>query len=250
MTDNHQTSLLWTGGWDSTYRLCELTRNGKKVQPFYILDSTRKSIRHELAAMDTIKVALKQKYTEGSAKILPTIYINQSDIIIDQETSTQYKNLSRKYHIGKQFEWLSAYVKANGLSGMEIAIEKNNFRQRDHFFYYLGKHLISTNNTITLSYESTDQDLLLFKGFSFPIYNTTKIAMLAEAKKYNYETILALTWFCHNPIRNKPCGMCNPCKDAIEEGFAFRVPVSGLMRYKLRKYRKILKNSTNEIMTE
>ena len=37
-------NLFWTGGWDSTYRLLYLLIVEKKyVQPYYIIDLTRKS---------------------------------------------------------------------------------------------------------------------------------------------------------------------------------------------------------------
>jgi hypothetical protein len=47
--------LLWTGGWDSTFRLIELARAGEEVQPHYLVDVWRKSVRHEFLAMDSIR---------------------------------------------------------------------------------------------------------------------------------------------------------------------------------------------------
>jgi hypothetical protein len=35
-----------------------------------------------------------------------------------------------------------------------------------------------------------------------------------------------MTWFCHTPVRGRPCGICAPCVYTIEEGLARRVPVS------------------------
>ncbi|MEE9904499.1 MAG: 7-cyano-7-deazaguanine synthase [Chlorobium sp.] len=245
MTDNKKADLFWSGGWDSTYRLCELIRSGYTVQTFYILDYTRKSIRYELKAMDKIKTALSEKYPAHHKHILPTKYIDKSDIIIDTETSTRFRNISSVHHIGRQFEWLASYAITNNLSQIEIAVEKNNFRQRDPFFFYLGQHLTTISGNTVLSVECPDHDLHLFNNFSFPVFNITKIEMLADAKKHSYENIMGLTWFCHNPIYDKPCGMCSPCVDAIEEGFAYRVPKLGLIRYHIKKHHKLIKSRVN-----
>ena len=45
-----------------------------------------------------------------------------------------------------------------------------------------------------------------------------------------FEETMFKTWFCHNPIKNEPCGVCNPCKIAIKEGLAFRLTPVGLKR--------------------
>jgi len=37
---------------------------------------------------------------------------------------------------------------------------------------------------------------------------------------------MEMTWFCHRPVRGKPCGLCAPCVYTIEEGLARRVPWS------------------------
>jgi hypothetical protein len=36
---------------------------------------------------------------------------------------------------------------------------------------------------------------------------------------------MAMTWFCHTPAQDGlPCGFCNPCQYAIQDGFAWRIP--------------------------
>ena len=48
-------NLLWTGGWDSTFRLCQLILvKRKNVQPYYIIDNKRKSLQKELITMDIL----------------------------------------------------------------------------------------------------------------------------------------------------------------------------------------------------
>ena len=59
METNHKTSkinLLWTGGWDSTYRLLEILLIEKKVvQTYYLIDQTRLSHELEMKRMDEIR---------------------------------------------------------------------------------------------------------------------------------------------------------------------------------------------------
>src|SRR5690606_27941094 len=74
----------------------------------------------------------------------------------------------------------------------------------------------------------------LFKYFRFPLFDKTKRQMRAEAAAAGFDELMALTWFCHRPVRGEPCGRCNPCIYTIEEGLADRVPWRGRLRYRLR----------------
>ena len=53
--------ILWTGGWDSTYRLVELSMRNIHIVPVYILDKERKSKKIEIATMRKILSALRNK---------------------------------------------------------------------------------------------------------------------------------------------------------------------------------------------
>lgn len=69
--------------------------------------------------------------------------------------------------------------------------------------------------------------------------------MAEIGKKKQWEEILEKTWFCHHPIshpfkKGVPCGICNPCKVAIEEGFGHKIP---LLNRLTGKYLKIIYNS-------
>ena len=54
-------NLLWTSGWDSTYRLVELSRMDVRVQPIYVTGMGRPSEQRELQAQKEILEALAQK---------------------------------------------------------------------------------------------------------------------------------------------------------------------------------------------
>jgi 7-cyano-7-deazaguanine synthase len=57
----------------------------------------------------------------------------------------------------------------------------------------------------------------------------------AEAKRVARESgwmhIMVKTWFCHAPVNGRPCGTCNPCRDAMVEGMRWLMPISSRLRY-------------------
>jgi 7-cyano-7-deazaguanine synthase len=93
---------------------------------------------------------------------------------------------------------------------------------------------------VTISYFIIDKgkshpDLFkIFGNFRFPspLLELTKFEVLEEYKKLGYSETINKTWFCHTPVKDKTCGVCNPCKAVIEEGLAFRLSTSALTRYK------------------
>jgi hypothetical protein len=53
--------ILWTGGWDSTYRIIELSRQPVAIQPIYVYGDGRVSEPFERRAMQKILTQLKNK---------------------------------------------------------------------------------------------------------------------------------------------------------------------------------------------
>lgn len=53
-------TILWTGGWDSTFRLLCLAENEDiSIQPVYVIDENRKSKEYELDAMNKILTMIR-----------------------------------------------------------------------------------------------------------------------------------------------------------------------------------------------
>ncbi len=68
-------NLLWTGGWDSTFRLLELLLvKGKVVQPYYIIDADRNSTGMELRTMEELKRRIFAEYPGATNLLRPTIF--------------------------------------------------------------------------------------------------------------------------------------------------------------------------------
>ena len=84
---------------------------------------------------------------------------------------------------------------------------------------------------------SKSEAKLLFENLLMPktLWKMTKIEEVQEIKELGFGEVVTKTWFCHNPIFGLPCGNCNPCKDALNEDMAYRIPKMGLFMGTIRK---------------
>src|ERR1700745_3309718 len=99
--ENETVNLLWTGGWDSTFRLLDLLLvKQKKVQTFYIIDPDRRSAGIELRTMATIKQYLLEKHPQISRSLQPTRYKHLNDICKNKQITESYDRLRKRYLIG------------------------------------------------------------------------------------------------------------------------------------------------------
>jgi 7-cyano-7-deazaguanine synthase len=115
-------NLLWTGGLDSTFRLCQLSHYDVTVQPYYVMEQ-RKSMKYEIRAMEKIRNILKQK-CHPDFHLLPTVYIEREQIALDSELTKSWNNLHNKYVLGSQYEYLARYAKQHKIK-LEIGLEKS-----------------------------------------------------------------------------------------------------------------------------
>jgi 7-cyano-7-deazaguanine synthase len=113
-------NLLWTGGLDSTFRLCHLSHYAVTVQPYYITEK-RKSMKNEIRAMDKIRTLLS-KNCNKEFSILPTIYVDRDTIAADAELTQSWNVLHDKYVIGSQYEYIARFAKQQGIK-LEVGIE-------------------------------------------------------------------------------------------------------------------------------
>lgn len=219
--------LLWTGGWDSTFRLLQILLQEKKtVQPIYILDHHRKSLALELQTMQTIRDELIKKYSGIEELFLPTYYYPLSAIKPDVEIQEAYNFLYEKYRYGSQYLYLASFCKQNNHSQVELSIEKAIAPEETRrFFPLLDKDELS--GMYYIKKELMNEPIgLLFKYYRFPIYDFRKIDMQEFARKNGWLNILKKTWFCLRPIHGKiSCGTCHPCKLVIEGKLQWRIPI-------------------------
>lgn len=234
------THLLWTGGWDSTYRLLVLLLIEKRrVQPIYIIDPNRKSVAFEMRAMQKIKKLLKESYPEERELLLPTQFYELNDIEPNDNISNAYKRLLMKYPVlGSQNEWLARMTSQYNITNLEMGLQKstgNNFKAI--------KTIIKQSDTNGQTLVKIPEDLkgtdeyYVFGNFSFPLFSITKSGMLKNTTTWGFNDLMNQTWFCHQPLSNgKPCGVCVPCTAIIRDKMLFRMPLYSRIRYHFRYF--------------
>jgi hypothetical protein len=228
--------VLWTGGWDSTFRVLSLVLIEKcPVQTYYIIDPFRWSLVHEFKAMSNVKRLLTQRYPELSALLLPTLYFDKTDVGENLHLSASYEGL--KNRLGGQYEWLSIWADRFGVSEIELVIERSNSVVGCHSVIsnYLSKEE-NGSRCIDQKYKGSPV-YDLFHRFVFSITDIYKLDMQKISKEHDFFDILSLSWFCHRPtFFSKPCGSCNPCKNTYEIGLKYRLGMYGQFIYKLNFY--------------
>ena len=216
--------VLWTGGWDSTFRMIQLARSGREVQPYYVIDSGRKSSLKEIKQMQAIKNCLIVQYPES--KIHEINFIELSSIAVGEGIPEAHERLKKQRFMGDQYVWIAAL--ANNIDDLELCIHSDD---KAEFF----------NQDIAMG---ADQELI-FGNLNFPILAYTKLDMEKEAKKNGELDILNMSWFCFDPIDDTPCGICNPCLYSLQEGmgrrFSLRAKVYSRMPRVVRGARRILR---------
>lgn len=225
------THLLWTGGWDSTFRLLSLVVLEKRiVQPYYVLDDPRHrpSVPAERQAMCRIREHLADRFPTAATRVLPTIECSLDEIAPDATITEQFDRSLRSSFIGGQYEWLARFCAQRNLDALELSIHRDD-RARE-----LLTDLVDDSRVRLDPRHKGDPRYELFKYFRFPLFDTTKQQMREQSTRAGFDDLMNLTWFCHRPTRGQPCGRCNPCIYTIEEGLADRVPLRGRIRYHLR----------------
>ena len=212
--------IFWTGGWDSTYRVVELSRQKVVVQPIYILDEKRASNARELAAIEKITEMLGNR-EETLAEILPAKIVKVSEIPENEKITSQVKLLMEKYGWGIQHEWTARAALMYPM--IEMCIEKvtKGYMPTRKIIGDFGKLKMSAHGWV-VDRENSDEILIAALGnITLPIFETTELEMLENIKAWGYEDIMSNIWFCHNPINGETCGLCSPCHTKFDSNMEF-----------------------------
>ncbi|WP_156815801.1 hypothetical protein [Thioalkalivibrio sp. ALJ24] len=232
-------NILWTGGWDSTFRLLSLVDRPVSIQPYYLRDN-RPSEPNELAAMSSISRALEPMLAPQTT-LLPVVELHTSDVPEDPEISQAYERLREQQFLGSQYDWLGRF--ARSVDGLELCVHRDDkaFGVIQAFGGVVGRDDPDLGFYHVLDPERSSSDLQkVFGCFRFPVLYKSKLDMLDEVKARGRREILEQSWFCYQPVNGKPCGACNPCVYSIEEGMAFRFTPEALQRYRLEKVKRWL----------
>ena len=231
MDEKKTVEVLWTGGYDSTYMVTRLSRRPVRIQPVY-METHRQSQPQELKAMEKI-MALLKKHPATKAEFLPIKILPWGTVPEDPEVKAAYDKLNETHFLGYQYARFAAYAKDH--PGMEIGIQDGHAISVIKAFAALKQLDTEEEGTYyVLDTEKSDAVMnTLFAYYHFPICETKKDEMKEWFHANGYDKVAASTWTCHLPIFGRPCGLCNPCKYAIDEGMTDRIGKVGMMRYHL-----------------
>lgn len=222
-------NIYWTGGYDSTYRLCEmLLIEGKTVQPIYVslvLDNDckseescdklwlRRNRREEKLAMDKIRQLLNDKFPFTKKTLLPVLEIDKD--INDNDFNYKFQELFYKDNLWPkkrrthQYLFLSKYAYYHK---KDIDIGVLGIHEGSKFAKYLRNNLVKINGNFELNDKSHPLGYL-----TFPLYGRTKEILLEQSKSGRFDDILRETWSCWFPVDGKPCGKCPMCRERVLE---------------------------------
>jgi hypothetical protein len=220
-------NVLWTGGWDSTYRVIQLVRLGKSVNPHYLVDPYRDSTKFEIDTINKISDILNKRYGGLIKKVK---IFDSKKLDIDQGMQRYYEEILEIGYLGSQYLQLATYCKKFEIKDLDLCIHKD-----DKAYDYVHEFIEETEDGICyLSENAPERISAIFKYFRFPVLDMTKLEMEDDAKIWHDEDIMEMTWFCHQPFFGKSCGSCNPCMYTIDEGLSRRFSKVALIRYKLK----------------
>ncbi|MBQ3318444.1 hypothetical protein IJG76_00245 [Candidatus Saccharibacteria bacterium] len=225
--------LLWTGGFDSTFRLVELARIGCTVQPLYVESPSRKSRALESSARKNILRVLKNHSL--NTFILPVEKIPRENIPENQKITNAFREIRRHHWLGGQYEYLARLLASRpDLKGTELAVE-DLWSNTDHFSRLLREicTLKKSGDAFVIDpKKSTPEGRIIFENFRFGIATRTEPEMLNLLESWGFSDVLQNIWFCFHPKKGLPCGLCNPCRVKIESGLASLLPPAAISRYK------------------
>jgi len=240
--------VFWTGGYDSTFRVCEMLLDEDKiVQPIYVtfaLDNdceieetcnklwVRRNRKQEKKAMLIIRRAIQDLDPIAAERLLPTRFINQD--IDDKEYTTWFENQfyaanlwpkKRKKHqyltLAKWTAYHKTFVDVGvlGIHNQTVFAKflKDNLKQI-HYVRSNGQNPVSGKLAppAGINYQIMVPDHPL-RYLRFPLWGRSKQSLLDRAKLRGYDNILKMTWSCWfpNATNGKPCGKCPMCRERI-----------------------------------
>ena len=224
--------ILWTGGYDSTFRICQALIDEKKiVQPIYISDiidnlpkninERRHSQKNEYQAMEKIRKEIYKSFPYTQKTFLPLIDIKK--INIDQNIQYHMNILKKQKRVRRstcQYGAIAQLCKnmnqnINTKKYIEISVEKEPHGSIMYNTIHKKVNCIQNKCYLKNNLAIEDQSLKIFKYLIFSTLNYTKKDMLNISEKGGYKHIMQLTWSCWYPKNNKPCGRCIMCRERI-----------------------------------
>ena len=228
--------VLFTGGFDSTYRLCQLALDKDAVvQPVYVLfpddgksNHIRPEIKNEIKAQDRILDSIC-RFSSTKARFLPIKRINRDEIPLNLKIKALEEYLST-FRLGWQYLYFTSL--SEWFPYIELCHEGFPETTLDGKLYF---KTVDGRNVID---ESKMEEGLsfAFRNFSWPIYGTERKDMLKFIKESGYMDVMNHVWWCYKSIDGKPCGVCDNCRGKIESGLRRLFTKEAVKRFLIYKF--------------
>jgi hypothetical protein len=234
--------LLWTSGFDSTFRLLEiLIRTGDPVQPIYVVSFRRRSTALEMRRMALLRREILKMIGEP-ARLPPTKIFLRDDFPVEEDIRSAYRELKARTPVGPQHEWLAQVARDLGFPDgeLEMCMHRLNPPSGLHNAIFDDPHGAEPRLNPGAAHT-------LFRSFAFPTLHRTKADMQALGAEMGVAHILEQTWFCHDPVGGKPCGHCHPCCIAKTERKGIEYAPLGRLVLSLREARASMRGMVSRI---
>ncbi|HRX58350.1 MAG TPA: hypothetical protein P5075_06200 [Eubacteriales bacterium] len=252
-------TLLWSGGWDGTFRFLQLASKEICIQPIYVIDKARKSREYEKAAMHRVVdiVSTGEEYN-FKATILPIKFYTVEWILqncADEKISAAFRYLKEKYSIGTQYEWFALLAKKLGVK-LETCVVHQYHGKVEDAIRMEGMLSPTADDIFTERYQVLPKGesraaAIVFENLLLPTIQLSKKDEERIAGENGWLDIMKLSWFCHNPDKNgNPCGLCGPCDDAMHTGMEWRLPRKAQQRNKHRYVYLLLQKARRSLVGE
>ena len=221
--------ILWTSGWDSTFRvLYSILVDKVMVKPVYILDPERLSFPNELSSIAIIR----RKLVKKNARAI-NLLLDLEVLVKPEESDKEYEKYKTELRslpcsLGDQYIWLALLLNKFKDRKFELCVMYKDDPKMEYFNQYMQE----VDGIKTLSASAPANLQHLFACFNFPVLNQSKMDFYQIAAAHDFLDLMELTWFCHSPVFNQPCGICVPCKDArYKYAMKFRFSKKSLYLY-------------------
>ena len=240
-------NIAWTGGWDSTFRVCHAALIEKRlVQPHYVRFTTRRcsSKLHIFIEEQIIKLLYQELLNLGASVLEPKFYTDTDFVESSDVVYSLYEKYlpPEPYESSPQYFMLTLFAQHYDISGLEISVESNLDRpsyQTDYILQHCKYH--GTGHYC----RQKDDVLGMHSDFRFPVSHLTKKKMgdIAATAEPAFGNILQSVWSCMNPMylqdaEDTNTGFlvccrdnCSCCKEISENGQEERlelsIPVTG-----------------------
>lgn len=234
--------LFTTGGYDSTFMLCKMSRRNLSLQPIYVFNKDRDSREYELSSIRKTLKALSV-HPGTKAEIAPVKIINLDDVKIDPEIAAARRDIRKRIgHLGWQYDYLATIAKEIGMVGVGIEYSPpEGDTGETEILSKLTRLVPDKLYAFVIDKKVSDPAVkTVFENMFFPIADITEPEMQNWAEKNGYDDIMRSTWFCHSPINGSPCGLCPPCEEKMGSEMGFLLPEEAKKRYYKAKKLNIL----------